>query len=789
MTCTICSDGEVTNDEQSRCRADSRRLFQILLIATLTTGAILVGSSQLRAQGFLYFWDNPAGGSYNSSGNWLPTGIPNDNTEGAEFDLNATYTVTFPTNVGTSLANVAQGNVTFDLDSSGTPRTYTVQSLAVAGAAPTTLNVDDGTVNATISANINGLMYLRPGGTVITPTATIGDAGNGYVSIQTFHQTVRQDGVLSTGNATLGKTAAGNGTVEVNGTWIANSMTIGDAGDGFMNILGATTIITQPFTDAGIVVCNTASIGAQAGGSGHVQVHGMRFEATSDTARWTLTDDLWVGGTSNGAGGDGDLSIEDLGEVNVGGFAQVWAGGSITVEDGGTLNSGSIGISGGSLQVESGGTFNLEAGAGVNPTNGGTVTVADLFVLGDGFFKINTGAKMNFPGGLNINGGGIMHRDPGSRLTTGDAYWGDVGTAAGVHLGNQSVLETGNLYLAVSDMADTEANVNILTGADMVTNGVLSLTPVGGATTSATLTIDGAGSTFTQTDNTPKSIRVGNPIDGTAVINVRNSAHFTTGMGDTWIRAHGVINLESGAVFDARGPIRNEGQFNFLGGTLHVGQFIGDLTNQGGALAPGHSAGQTTITGNYTQQAGGSLQIELGGTTQSTQYDFVSVAGAALLAGQLQLALINGFVPALGDQFIVFDALTLNGTFANVGNGQRLITPDGIGSFVVNYGSASPFDPTQVVLNSFLLAGDFDLNGTVDAADYVVWRKGLGSIYVDNDYNIWKSNFGRTAGTGSTAFVSQASIAVPEPAGPVLVALAALTISLVFSRRSRTFAA
>ena len=46
------------------------------------------------------------------------------------------------------------------------------------------------------------------------------------------------------------------------------------------------------------------------------------------------------------------------------------------------------------------------------------------------------------------------------------------------------------------------------------------------------------------------------------------------------------------------------------------------------------------------------------------------------------------------------------------------------------------------------LAGDFNNNGTVDAADYVVWRNGLGSIYTQNDYNVWRYNFGRSARAG-----------------------------------------
>jgi hypothetical protein len=60
-----------------------------------------------------------------------------------------------------------------------------------------------------------------------------------------------------------------------------------------------------------------------------------------------------------------------------------------------------------------------------------------------------------------------------------------------------------------------------------------------------------------------------------------------------------------------------------------------------------------------------------------------------------------------------------------------------------------------------VVQGDYNGNQSVDAADYVVWRKTLGSMSdlradgnangtVDQaDYAVWRSNFGRTAGTGS----------------------------------------
>ena len=64
--------------------------------------------------------------------------------------------------------------------------------------------------------------------------------------------------------------------------------------------------------------------------------------------------------------------------------------------------------------------------------------------------------------------------------------------------------------------------------------------------------------------------------------------------------------------------------------------------------------------------------------------------------------------------------------------------------------------------------GDFNGNGTVDAADYVVWRKGLGTTYTPDDYNVWLTNFGQTAGSGSGAATGLLSSAVPEPTSLVL---------------------
>ncbi|HEX4413447.1 MAG TPA: PEP-CTERM sorting domain-containing protein [Lacipirellulaceae bacterium] len=92
-------------------------------------------------------------------------------------------------------------------------------------------------------------------------------------------------------------------------------------------------------------------------------------------------------------------------------------------------------------------------------------------------------------------------------------------------------------------------------------------------------------------------------------------------------------------------------------------------------------------------------------------------------------------------------------------------------------------DMTPVVVTKiYAVAGDYNGDGVVNAADYVVWRDNAGSMtslaadgnlngVVDtSDYMIWRSNFGKSlpAGSGSSisggGSLSMAGVAVPEPA-------------------------
>ena len=88
------------------------------------------------------------------------------------------------------------------------------------------------------------------------------------------------------------------------------------------------------------------------------------------------------------------------------------------------------------------------------------------------------------------------------------------------------------------------------------------------------------------------------------------------------------------------------------------------------------------------------------------------------------------------------------------------------------------------------IAGDYNNNGVVDAADYVVWRNAEPTDVLPNDptsgtvdasdYDTFPHNFGKTPGAGSGL---GNNAAVPEPTSLVLLALCAA--GLAVGRRVR----
>ncbi len=78
---------------------------------------------------------------------------------------------------------------------------------------------------------------------------------------------------------------------------------------------------------------------------------------------------------------------------------------------------------------------------------------------------------------------------------------------------------------------------------------------------------------------------------------------------------------------------------------------------------------------------------------------------------------------------------------------------------------------------STTIAGDYNNNGSVDAADYTVWRDGNSPDSSINGYNLWVANFGNTSSTSS-------SESVPEPNTLLLCGMLLLGLAVFQRRRS-----
>ena len=137
---------------------------------------------------------------------------------------------------------------------------------------------------------------------------------------------------------------------------------------------------------------------------------------------------------------------------------------------------------------------------------------------------------------------------------------------------------------------------------------------------------------------------VGVPFNNTGTM---QSLSGTMSFSGSYTQTAGVTRLNGGAISSST-------TMNIQGGTLEGnGTLAGTVNNSGGTLSPGLSPGQVNETGNYTQGASGAFTTEVGGLTVGTQYDRAAISGAATLAGTLNISLINGYEPNIGDMFTI----------------------------------------------------------------------------------------------------------------------------------------
>jgi len=591
-------------------------------------------------------------------------------------------------------------------------------------------------------------------------------------------------GTLAMGESSfIGYSAGRNGSATISGpgtTWITEGMTVGWDGNGTLEIAGGGTLNNF----------GNGEIGRNLGSTGTATVQGLG-------SVWNVGLSLTVGDD-----GDGTLNIGDGGLVEVGETLHI--------------PQGTVNLSGGTLRFDGydrTGTFNFNSGTiqlGDDRNVGTDVPIAELFGFeptiptGKGLTIENiatltkaitvdggtfTVGRLVNPSNLQLNRGTLNVTNQALTVGVGGLFGSTLDLASDVAI-NVS-LGTQNQGLVTGD-GQLGGTFNNAIGGELRAEPGRSLKLTGsGNGNSGQINLLGGLIEFTQ--NLTNS--VGGFISGNGALIVRNGlvndgtmnlSGVANVVGDT-TNAAGVKIISTGGgpttFFD---DVTNQGEIRtaagsitvFFGSVSGIGTFSGPgLVNFEGDLKPGNSAAAIPFAGDVAFGSNSALQLELGGTVLGTQYDHARVAGNLLLDGSLIVSIFNDFAPTIGQSFNILDWGTLSGTFSSL----TLPTIPGL-----TWNTSQLYTTGVLSIAAGGLAGDYNQNGTVDAADYTVWRNSSGQLgtglaadgdgngQIDvGDFAVWKQHYGETAGSGSN---SLAHSTVPEPAAIVMLLMGILLV-------------
>lgn len=776
-----------------------------------SSGMYNLSGGTLSVAKFEYVGDQGTGAFNQTGGTNTITGAGNGLLLGNTATGVGTYTAS-----GTAALTVP-GDVTVGLNGSGTFNVQGNANVNISGAlkigAGDAVNLSGGTLRFDgYTRNATGTLNFTGGTVKLSPTitryfnfnSTITDIfganpliangrnltleGKSVIGANALGTVTVSNAVLTTQDDLSVGYGSDNGTLNINNGSTVNSedVTIGDSASSSLFPLGVVNVNqaiwnsgwtkignggqgTLNITNGGYVVSSSAIIGYDHNG---IDVPTNTVLVSGPGSTWICSSTLNVGYFTNGK-----LTIENGGSVYVGTQLEISQRDSIEMNGGtlrfGTLildafgvdspNAGEIHYNAGTLQF--GGSRDVGADLQIKhfygqvpeiPTGKGlvienTMTLSAPVHLNGGLLKtfilnVTTGS-LDFDGGVfELTGGPVTGLNSLTVPTGGEFralgdYSFRVGAAAdsvitatgNLGIGNPALVNgfyaNGTINVGVNTITLKDANDVVLDSGALVSLG--SGASPGTVSAANGLTLDFGGNiTGYGTVSTPNTIA--KPLI--------NNGHITGNSAAQKITLPGYVK--------------------------GVGTF--DNVSFTGTFSPGLSPTILSV-GSIALSDSSTLVMELGGTAAGSGYDQIQSSGTLTFDGTLQIALINGFTPTAGQSFNLFDWLTTGGTFDTLAlptlaglawNTSQLYT-DGVLSLVTSAG----------------LPGDYNQNGTVDAADYTEWRDHLGggtSLPNDDtagvgpdDYTRWKTHFGETSGGGLGAD-SAGAAAVPEPSASLL---------------------
>ncbi len=671
--------------------------------------------------------------------------LPGGNTHTGTFDTAAGTTLTFgtgTTSFGAGTAFTGTGTIstsaTMSFVDNVTLSSLTTSSGTITTAAGKTLTVTgtSSLTGTTISANSTlrntGTLTINSTGSTISGTlrnaGTINHATVLNTTINTGGSIINEAGSTYAFTANSGISASqiiGTGSFNNQGTILKNTGPTNNA------------VIAIPFTNSGLVDARVGITRFSSTGT-HTGTFDVASGATIDfQSNQTITSTAVMTGSGTfSVSGSGTLSVDGTRTItNLSVSSTVAPSGDLSVS-GTTSLSGNIGGTGRLIATGQLGFVNATVNSGATLRNEGTglIDATDNLVV-TGTLQNSGTLTLQRTGSANnvIQGTGTFTNLPGGIIENNSSVIGGIDMV----VNNQGIARALQGTLRFTQNPSQLVGSTLTGGTWVVQGGTIdfnvgsNIATIGSA---ATVTFNGATGSFPKV-NTVNNIQgtlnlVNRTFTGTASVGVVNSGTISVDGGayaqttaTTFTQSGGSLTLSNGATFGTAVTIN--------GGTVSgSGTFTGaSLTNAGGTIAPGASPGKLIISGNYVQSAGGTLQIEIGGTNATTpDFDQLIVTGTVTLDGTLNVTLINGFVPSLFNSFRFIDngsGSAVSGSFSGLSQGS-VLTLSGR-DLQINYGGGTGND---VVLT--------------DVTGYRVWDGGAGNLNW-NDPNNWSPNTTPTA--------------------------------------------
>ncbi len=559
------------------------------------------------------FTNNSGSGVLNpGSGRWLVySSDPAGNTFGPSGNLlSSGNTAIWGQSYPTAVAELGNRYV---FANTGTVTVTTADASKTYGDAPIDLSANYALFGKPVEAATYGNVYLNSAvSDIFSAGPTIASSGN-------------------TASTNVGGGAGAGGAYAITGTGTPN------------------TGYSLTFANSGLMTINRADYTAISGGktydgaatftNGQVTLTGVNSEsfnvaATADSANASLNSGATKFVSAGAVTGGGNYNAVNLGTL-------------VGANNVATINQAVVSLAG-NRAYDSSTNFGPGAFGTVNGVNGETLTVAS----GSGTVvspKVLAGTQSLTPGSLALGNG------------TGLA--GNYKLAGGTHTG--TIAATTSVPFAWDGSATDlrwENPVNWNQGA-VPLNGAMASIPGGLSGPVVYSSVSGATSLKTLSSGSGFMIAGGTLTLGNSAADVSTFSGRPLTLNGGTLNGTGTISLVGTTLDVLAGSV--------LGGSRTI---MGNVNNLEGTVSPGASPGIMTIDGNYYQGPLGTLLAEIGGPVAGAQYDQLIVTGTVTLGGALNVALVNGFIPATNDAFTIVQSGAVSGTFASESSTTALVT-------------------------------------------------------------------------------------------------------------------